>query len=185
MEEKWVRQGSKVWLRMMTKEDTDDIVRWRNQDFVRERFIYRETLTEQEHLTWIENGVMTGRIVQFIICLSGSGKPVGSVYFRDIDRQHRKAEYGIFIGEESELGKGIGTEAARLALDYAFRELRLHRVMLRVLSDNVRARRSYERVGFTEEGCLRDDVFLDGKFCDVVLMAVIHADERENGRYEG
>ncbi len=177
MEEQWVRRSDLVCLRMMTKEDTDRIVAWRNQDFVRERFIYQKPFTREGHLKWMETQVETGRVVQMIICLARTGQAVGSVYFRDIDREHRKAEYGIFIGEEDALGKGIGTQTAYLALDYAFHELKLHRVMLRVLADNVRARKSYEHAGFTEEAYLRDDVFLDGKFHDVVLMAVLNPGE--------
>ncbi|MCM1103105.1 MAG: GNAT family N-acetyltransferase [Clostridium sp.] len=178
MDKQWIRRGKKVCLRMMTKEDTDRIVVWRNEAFVRERFIYQKPFTREGHLEWIKTQVETGRVVQMMICLAQDERAVGSVYFRDIDREHRKAEYGIFIGEETALGKGLGTEAAHLALDYAFHELALHRVMLRVLSDNERARKSYARAGFVEEACLRDDVFLQGSFRDVVLMAAINPEER-------
>ncbi len=185
MEEKWLRRSGTVWLRLMTRKDTDDIVRWRNQDFVRERFLYRKPFTVQGHLHWIRTQVETGHVVQMMICLPKVATPVGSVYFRDIDRENRKAEYGIFIGERTALGKGLGTETARLALDYAFHELGLHRVMLRVLSDNVRARRSYARAGFVEEAHLHDDVFLDGAFRDVILMAAIHPAEGRQKPEEG
>lgn len=177
--EEWIRRGDRVSLRMMTQEDTDLIVAWRNKDFVRERFIYQKPFTREGHLKWMETQVKPGYVVQMIICLTQTGQAVGSVYFRDIDREHRKAEYGIFIGEEEALGKGIGTQAACLALDYAFHELKLHRVMLRVLADNVRARKSYARAGFTEEAYLRDDVFLQGEYRDVVLMAVLNPKEEE------
>lgn len=181
MKEQWIRKGERVCLRMMTEEDTDRIVAWRNKDFVRERFIYQKPFTREGHLQWMETQVKTGRVVQMMICLAESGQAVGSVYFRDIDREHRKAEYGIFIGEETALGKGYGTEAAHLALDYAFHELSLHRVMLRVLSDNVRARKSYAHAGFAEEAYLHEDVLIQGRFRDVVLMAALNPDERENG----
>lgn len=184
MEEQWIRKGEQVCLRMMTRQDTDLIVKWRNKDFVRERFIYQKPFTREGHLKWIETQVETGHVVQMMICLAGDKRAVGSVYFRDISKEHRKAEYGIFIGEESALGKGIGTEAANLALDYAFHELSLHRVMLRVLSDNDRARKSYARAGFVEEAYLHDDAFLHGSFRDVVLMALINPDEREYGHNE-
>lgn len=178
VDEQWIRRGEKVCLRLMTEEDTDLIVSWRNKDFVRERFIYQELFTHEGHLHWMETQIKTGHVVQMIICLIQDGSAVGSVYFRDIDREHRKAEYGIFIGEETALGKGLGTETAILALDYAFHELSLHRVMLRVLSDNARARKSYAHAGFVEEAHLHDDVLLKGSFRDVVLMAAINPNER-------
>ena len=137
-----------IYLRPMGQEDTERIVRWRNRDFVRRNFIYQELFTEEGHLRWFHTQVQTGHVVQFIICLAQSDRPVGSVYFRDIDRETGTAEYGIFIGEEDAVGRGYGTAAARQALAYAFRQMELNRVFLRYMEDNIGARISYERAGF-------------------------------------
>ena len=99
---------------------------------------------------------------------------MGSVYLRDIDVTHRKAEYGIFIGEREALSKGYGTEAAKLMIRYAFEERKLHKLMLRVLAGNDRAKKSYEDAGFVQEAYLKDDVYLEDGYRDVVLMAVIN-----------
>lgn len=139
--------GQRVWLRPMTVEDTEKIVAWRNKDFVRKNFIYQEFFTKEGHLSWIRDQVETGHVVQFIICLS-DGRQIGSVYLRDIDREKGTAEYGIFIGEEDALGCGYGTETAREALAYAFTELKLQKVFLRFLEDNIGAMKSYEHAGF-------------------------------------
>ena len=170
--------GNKIMLRPMEEADTDDIIRWRNTDFVRKNFIYQKPFTVESHHRWVETMVKTGKVVQFMICpCNRVSKAVGSVYLRDIDPVHHKAEYGIFIGEESALSKGYGTEAAQLMLQYAFCELHLHKVMLRVLADNVRAQKSYEKAGFQKEAYLKDEVFLNGKYCDVILMARIAGSE--------
>ena len=137
----------KVYLRLMETDDTEKIVTWRNRDFVRKNFIYQELFTKEGHLSWIRNQVEPGHVVQFIICLSDGGE-IGSVYFRDIDREMGIAEYGIFIGEEDALGCGYGTQAAKAALEYAFTKLRLNKVFLRFLADNIGARKSYEHAGF-------------------------------------
>ena len=136
-----------VRLRLMTAGDTAKIVAWRNRDFVRNNFIYQELFTEEGHLRWIREQVEPGYVVQFIICLA-DGREIGSVYFRDIDREKGTAEYGIFIGEEDALGCGYGTAAAWQALAYAFAKLKLLKVFLRFLADNIGARKSYEHVGF-------------------------------------
>lgn len=169
--------GEQIYLRPMAEEDTDMVVAWRNQDWVMKNFIYRAPFTREGHLQWIHTQIDTGRVVQFIICLKASDKPVGSVYFRDIDVTHHKAEYGIFLGEKEALGRGIGTEAAKLALQYAFSVLKLHRVMLRVLADNSRARKSYEKAGFKEEGRFREDVYLDGRYLDVIFMGILNPEK--------
>lgn len=171
-------QSNDIYLRPMTKEDTDLIVKWRNEDFVRRNFIYQKPFTRQGHLHWIETMVNTGKVVQFIICLK-EGKPIGSVYLRDIDREHHKAEYGIFIGEKEALGKGYGTQAAELMKQYAFQVLGLHKLMLRVLAGNDRAKRSYEKAGFVKEACLKEDVYLENGYRDVILMACFYPGKEE------
>lgn len=150
-----------LYLRPMTIEDTDRIVSWRNQDFVRNNFLYRKPFTREGHLEWIRTQVEKGYVVQFMICLKEYGA-IGSVYFREIDREKKTAEYGIFLGERELLGRGYGTQAAKCALAYAFGELGLERVFLRYLEENVGARISYERAGFhgmenrKERVCLED-----------------------------
>lgn len=171
--EQYIDREVGIYLRLMTREDTDLIVAWRNSDDVRKNFIYQEPFTRQGHEDWIRNMVEKGKVVQAIICDLASDRPLGSVYIRDIDRQHNKAEYGIFIGEAHARGRGIGTAAAKLMLRYCFAEEKLHRIYLRALAGNERAIRSYEKAGFRREACLKDDVRIDGKYCDIIWMAAI------------
>ena len=149
-----VLTGTAVTLRPITDADTDLIVKWRNTPSVVQNFIFRQTFTPE-----------------YIILDNADGKPVGSVYYRDIDNHNRSAEYGIFIGEESARGKGLGTETARLFTQFGFDTLHLHRISLRVLAENAAARRSYEKAGFVQEGVFRDMELLDGAYRDVVFMA--------------
>ena len=167
-----------VRLRLMTVEDTDKIVAWRNKDFVRRNFIYQELFTKEGHLAWIREQVEPGHVVQFMICLA-DGREIGSVYFRDIDREKGSAEYGIFIGEEEALGCGYGTAAARQALAYGFTQLKLKKVFLRFLADNIAARKSYEHAGFrlTDR---RERVTTRQGEREVRFMEL----EREEGKYE-
>lgn len=163
-----------VYLRRMTPDDTDSIVRWRNSDAVRSNFIYQKLFTRQSHEQWVENMVNTGKVVQMIICLCENNVPVGSVYIRDIDTTHNKGEYGIFIGEPSARGCGVGTAAAKLMIQYAFEKIKLHRLFLRAFADNAQAIGSYEKAGFVKEAYLKDDVCIDGVYRDIVLMAIIN-----------
>ena len=166
-------EGELIYLTPITYDDCEDFVRWRNSDLVKSRFIYRKDLTVEDQRNWIRTRVETGQVVQFIIWDRADNKKIGSVYFQDIDNNNHKCEYGILIGEEEYLNGGRGTETARLALEYAFNNMKMHRVYLRLLSDNVRALKSYEHVGFKQEGVARNDVWLDGKPVDVIFMAAI------------
>jgi RimJ/RimL family protein N-acetyltransferase len=155
----------------MTTSDTPKIVTWRNKDFVSRNFIYQEPFTEEGHLTWIREQVEPGHVVQFIICLD-DGREIGSVYFRDIDREKRTAEYGIFIGEEDAIGRGYGSQAAKGALQYAFRTMGMDRIFLRFLSDNIGARRSYEHAGFELIPDRQETVHVRQGECQVLFMEI-------------
>lgn len=163
--------GDRVALRPITDADTDHIVAWRNTPSVMQNFIFRQTFTPEMHRNWLATKVATGQVVQYIIEDKADGRPVGSVYYRDIDPANHSAEYGIFIGDENARGKGFGTETARLFTEFGFTVLGLHRISLRLLAENLPARRSYEKAGFAEEGLFRDMVLLDGRYRDVVFMA--------------
>ncbi len=178
-----VIENDNIFLRKMEYSDTDNIVKWRNSDFVREHFIYQALFTRESHENWIRTMVETGKVDQLIICLKDErtpgGIPVGSVYVRDIDRNHNKAEYGIFIGEESARGRGIGSQAATLMIRYCFEQLKLHRLFLRVFADNEQAIRSYEKAGFVKEAYLKDDVKIQDKYRDIVLMGIINPEDKK------
>ena len=170
----YIDKEAGIYLRFMTYDDTDLIVNWRNTDDVRKNFIYQALFTRESHENWIRTKVENGDVVQMIICETGSDRPVGSVYVRDVDRTHHKAEYGIFIGEADARGKGYGTAAAKLMIRYCFEEMNLHRLFLRVYAENQQAIKSYEKAGFEREALLRDDVCINGNYRDIVLMGILN-----------
>lgn len=171
--EEYLIKGSKVALRLMTEDDTALIVKWRNNPRVRKNFIYRESFTPETHKAWIENHVKKGDVYQMIICDPiDNNRPVGSVYYRDIDIVKKEAEYGIFIGEDDALGKGFGNETAELALKIARDKLGLNNIILRVFNDNTAARRSYEHAGFKKVKDLPAVECSDGEVKDMILMEV-------------
>lgn len=161
-----------IYLREITYEDTKKVLDWRNSEFVQKYFIYQEKITEKEHLEWLNQKVFTGKVIQFIIV--SNDVPIGSVYLQNIDNFHKKAEYGIFIGSQEGCGKGIGTVVAKYILKYAFEEMQLHRVYLRVLENNIRAIQCYEKAGFCREALLVDDVQINGKYQNIVIMAALN-----------
>lgn len=163
-------EGKKIYLKSITYDDTDNIVKWRNKESIKRNFIYQGVFTRESHEQWMQTEVDTGKVVQMIIFTNNDNFPVGSVYLRDIDTLNRKAEYGIFIGEENAQGRGYGTEAAHLMLEFAFEKLKLHKVYLRVLEENKAAQKSYEKAGFIKEALLYDDVCIHGIYKNIILM---------------
>jgi RimJ/RimL family protein N-acetyltransferase len=109
----------------------------------------------------------------FMIFDLESGRPIGSTGLRDIDERHGTAEYAISIGEPDARGRGYGTEATLLMLDYAFIARGLHSVLLDVASFNPGGIRAYEKAGFREIGRRHEAEVMDGKRWDIVFMQAL------------
>ena len=167
-------QGERLRLRKMTLADTEKIISWRNQSFVRKNFIYQKSFTVEGHQRWVHDMIETGKAVQFIMVRTDNDRDIGSVYFRDIDNVHHKAEYGMFIGDKSSLRKGYGTEACKMACRYGFANHGWHKTFSRFIATNIPSIRSCQKAGFLMEAFLKDDVFIGEKYCDIVLMAILN-----------
>jgi len=170
---KIVCSGKYVSIRQITQGDTNNIVRWRNNPNVLRNFIDQQKITFESHEKWLETKVFTGEVIQFIIQDNETKTDIGSVFIRDIDMNHRHGEFGIFIGEDDFRGKGRGTEACLLICKYSFEQVGLERIYLRVLANNSGAIRSYQKVGFVEEGVFRNHVIVNGKKSDLMFMGLL------------
>jgi RimJ/RimL family protein N-acetyltransferase len=105
--------------------------------------------------------------------IEADGHCIGQCALFQFDDVARTAALGITIGDKVYWGRGYGREAVRLLLDYAFRLRNLRRVWLTVNGRNERAIRAYRACGFVEEGRLREHVWGDGAYDDLVYMAVM------------
>lgn len=102
--------------------------------------------------------------------------PVGTIGLLSIDRKNSKAEYYIAMGETDYKGKGIAKEASRLILAYGFEKLGLNRIYLFTETENIKAQRLFEKVGFIREGILKQDVFSHGQFVDRIAYGYLRED---------
>ncbi len=106
------------------------------------------------------------------------GRPIGYVSLLAIHEQAGRAELGITIGEKDCLGRGLGRDAIRAVLRFAWQKLGLARVFLIADHDNARGIRCYERAGFVHEGVLRAHRRRYGQPLDMVIMGVLRAESR-------
>ncbi|MFE3461071.1 GNAT family N-acetyltransferase [Nocardiopsis aegyptia] len=111
------------------------------------------------------------------------GMVVGECALLDLDPENAAADYRISLRDMALTGRGYGTEATDLVLDYAFGTAGLHRVALQVFAFNVNAQKSYARSGFVREGVWRSHLRWDGRWHDTVLMSVL-AEEHARRRVE-
>jgi diamine N-acetyltransferase len=101
---------------------------------------------------------------------------IGSCGFMNYDQRNASAEFGIMIGEKSFWNQGYGTEAVRLLVKFGFQSINLNRIYLRVLENNPRAIRCYEKAGFTHEGRQRQADYRDGRYIDLLVMSILRSE---------
>lgn len=165
-------KGVEVYIRPITYEDTELIVKWRNQDNVKKYFFYREEFTSDIHEKWMRDKVETGEVVQFVVCLKENDVPVGSTYLRDIDTYNKTAEYGVFLGEENIRGMGVGKRVLMLTLDYAFNELGLEKIISRAITSNKPSVYSFLNSGFVVDEEVADVPCSDGEKVPMTMMSI-------------
>lgn len=173
--------GDTIYLSPRSADAAEYFTKWLN-DFQTTDFTGRSyaVVTLKDEIEYFEEKASNEGSF-FIVTLNGD-KLIGTTGFSDIDHINRNATLGIFIGDQDYLGKGIGTEAVRLLLDFGFNYMNLHNIKLDVMEYNERAIKCYKKCGFKEIGRRRKCKFVNGKYYDSISMDIL-AEEFENKSY--
>lgn len=170
-------------LRPLAEDDAAHVVAWRSQSDVHSQLFAADPPTLEGHRRWFSGYQRGSDRQEFVILVDD--RAVGTVGLAHIDANHRRAEYGIVIGEPAARGRGVARAASRLILTRAFGPLALARVFLHVFPDNAAALNLYGRLGFKREGVLRGHVVKDGVARDVVVMGLLSSEFSPGGVGEG
>lgn len=172
-------ESERLWFRAPQKSDAPFFTQALQDPRVRRTlFAGRYPFNEQSEEAWLERmsqpPIMDGRTdVLFTFGLKGEDQALGNSGLHKISMVHRNAEWGIFIGRPEQWGKGYGREVCKQMLGYAFHTLNLHRVYLRALTSNEGGIKAYKAAGFRQEGVLRQHMFVNGEYVDMVQMGVL------------
>ncbi|MBF0370537.1 MAG: GNAT family N-acetyltransferase [Magnetococcales bacterium] len=176
--------GQRVCLRPVQITDLDRSLPWRNDPEIRDNVLgYPGAVSREQEERWYQRILEereSNRLVLGVEDLS-DGVLVGFIQLSDIDRHDRTAQLGLTIGEKSRQGRGLGREALGLMVDYAFDLLELNRIWIRVVAYNERALTLYRKMGFQDEGILRQHAFRWGSHHNVHLLGLMAAEWREGG----
>lgn len=169
-------KGSRIYLRPLRASDINSkYLAWLTDAEVK-RYIDAAffPVTKEDVKEYYRN-IKASKIDLLFAIVENSGEHIGNVKLGGINWVHRFADLGMMIGAEKSRGKGYGTEACTLLLNYAFYKLNLNKVFLGCHSNNVAAIRAYKKAGFRVEGSLRKMLYVDGKYVDKVLMGVLQS----------
>ena len=159
----------KLGLRALEKEDLDFIHRLNNNPEIMSYWFEEpyQSKTELEE-NYMKN--KNNKHVRMFI-LEKSNEQLGMVALYSIDYIHRKAEFAIMI-DPIHQGFGYSSQATRLAMDYAFKVLNLHKLYLITDEANEKAIHIYKKVGFMKEAVLKDEYFVNGNYRNSVFMSM-------------
>lgn len=176
-------KGKHVLLRPIRRSDISYFLKWFNDQGVVQYLEWYLPMTEMSEEKFIEElGTTKARsdVILVIDVIEGdSTKPIGNCGLHQISAKDHNAIFGIVIGEKDYWSKGYGTEAARLLINYGFQQLNLHRISSYAFAFNERSIKLHRKVGFGEEGRLRQATFRNGQYHDHVQFGILR--EEWNG----
>ncbi len=167
-------KGKRVVLRPLVKEDVSLLLLWINDPDVTQFLSIYLPMMEANENEWFNN--LHKEIQNLVLMIVVDEKPIGTMGIHNIDWKNRTANTGALIGEKDYWGKGYGTEAKMLMLNYAFNVLNLRKICSTVLAFNKRSHSYLLKCGYVEEGSRSKQYYINGQYWDEILMAVFKED---------
>lgn len=180
-------QGKRIRLRAVEHEDVKKLHEWVNDPEVTNGLTLYLPMSMVDEERWFERAMNRAPDEKplAIEMRDGDGwRFIGNCTFFDIDTIAHSAEIGIMIGDKRVWNQGLGTEVLFLLLRHGFETLNLNRIALKVHSDNPRARRTYEKAGFVQEGSMRQAVYKQGSYKNVDLMSILRSEWEGHAKEE-
>ncbi len=178
-------RGNRVKLGPIKREYIESFLKWFNDPEIIQYLTMYRPMTRMSEEEWMENLKEREDTIRFSITIpyeDGSEILIGNCGIHNIDWKNRVGEVGIVIGEKEYQSKGFGTEAMELLLEYGFKIVNLNRIELDTYAFNVRALKSYKKVGFIEEGRKRQFVWSNGRYHDAIMMGILAEEWSEKNK---
>jgi RimJ/RimL family protein N-acetyltransferase len=170
--------GDRLTLRRVERGDLPHIRRWLDDPELRRQIGARSPLSPADAEAWFERVSSDPTRAWYAIVADDGDRVIGEAGLLRMDPGWRTTDMTVIVGEPDARGKGYGTEAGRLLLDFAFQYMGFHRVSVGVVGFHEDAIRFWERLGFRREGVQRDGYCLDGHFHDFVMMSILEHEWR-------
>ena len=172
--------GKNIILRPLKRSDMAKTLEWRNNlELIKLTQGIRFPKTEEMESEWFDNALKdkSNRNIYFGIDEIETNKFIGIIQLNNIDWISKTAIWGFIIGDKEDRGKGYSVEAPNLLFDYAFNVLNLRKIFGYPIYFNKATLRMHEKIGsFKQEGCLKEHVYFDGKYFDVLILSLFKED---------
>ena len=167
--------NKKITLRALTSEDLPKINLWRNDHELNKLTLgIRFPKSLELDKSWLDRALndISNKNIYFGIVELENSDFIGIIQLSNIDWISRVGDFGISIGDKKNTNKGYGKESMILFFNYVFFDLNIRKINLKVVSYNTNAISVYKSSGFLQEGLLKNEVFYDNQYHDVIVMAL-------------
>ncbi|MFX0097206.1 MAG: UDP-4-amino-4,6-dideoxy-N-acetyl-beta-L-altrosamine N-acetyltransferase [Candidatus Hodarchaeota archaeon] len=144
---------------------------WKNDPLIKRLTGTVYPISMEEHERWFDKVSQDDKFKIFAI-KNEEGAHIGNVMLHNINWKDRSSEFGVYIDRNQEK-RGYGKDALITLLNFAFNKLNLHRIYCHVFEFNKRAISLYRKLGFKVEGRLREALYLDGKYYDILVFSIL------------
>jgi ribosomal-protein-alanine N-acetyltransferase len=172
--------GLRILLRPVTLTDAPIINRWHNDpEIIQKARAGIEKTTMQQEKDDIKTARGSIDQAYHLIVTKSNNTPIGFLRIHIIDKHSGNVWLRIIIGDKNSRGKGYAADALKVYLKWIFNKLGMHRVTLECYATNKRAIKFYRKIGFKQEGTLREAVLINGKFRNIISLGMLHHDFKE------
>lgn len=154
--------------RRMRENDLDYVLAWRNHPDIRRFMLSQHEITIAEHRVWFDRASRDEK--RELLVIEENGQPRGCVIFSGVEK-NATADWSFYSAPENPAG--TGTRICAAALNFAFNKLGVHKIAGKVLIFNHASIRLHQRLGFTQEGSLREHSLIDGVHHDLLCFGVL------------
>lgn len=172
--------SKKIYLRILEESDIPLTTKWINDPQISDIMGYLPVKSLYSQLQWYRNSLQKDDRYVFAIIDLKTHEHIGNVGLGNIDYVHRHCMFSIFIAEEANRSKGIGTEATHLILKFAFEKLNMNKVYLRTSERFVEAINMYLKLGFVKEGVMREHYYTNGIYEDKIIYSLLKSEYINN-----
>jgi len=177
--------GRRVQLVPLTEKHLDATFRWVNDPSMMRLLGRSARVAPDEHRRWFEQVQRRSDWRYYGVETTATAQHVGNIWLWDINTVDLKAEVRVLFGDDGSRGLGYGSEAIGMLAELAFDTLGLSRLYAYVFAINPRAKRAFEKAGFTCEGTLRQDRRVGAEYVDVYLLGQLASDRRREAGFDG
>ncbi len=172
-----MKDHPEIYFRALEPADAETTYLWRQDPEIAAMVVgprrYVSLVTEREWVLHVIGEHAKGTQQRWAVCAKETGEMIGLSTLHSIDHLNRACQFAIMIGNKAYWGKGVAVRANLFSFDHAFDQLNMNSVRGDLLESNTASLRLHRKLGFTEEGRLRQAVLRNGKFEDLISIAML------------